>query len=332
MSYVCSLIQLVLFQPFLRTPVSPLLGFHCSNILCHPHCTDSKTAKGYNCHKGEFCHWPYPGMQRILSRSDIDHSMSCKESIGVYDSPAHLHFLLNSFSTWFTLSSLAAQRGTQQCRITRDSVRNLEPQSHPRAASSQSVFYQDPQVTLKHSKVGELQVLAQNFWIPSSSYSHHVHSQLGVSRKKSSTPSLSFWLTRLRLAQSRPWALVLQGAYLIRLSVALSCDLDLPFLLINGWAGSLAPFTLPELLEMHLRISYGWPEGPHPASSHARCNRSQSSEVYDLFLVLPNVQSRCPCDELARLMAYLNTFQVCSFRPLLPRGYLLCENTSVMKP
>ena len=81
-----------------------------------------------------------------------------------------------------------------------------------------------------------------------------------------------------------------------------------------------------------LRISYGWPEGPHPASSHARCNHSQSSEVYDLFLVLPNVWSRCPCDELARLMAYLNTFQVCSFRPLLPRGYLLCENMSVMKP
>lgn len=81
-----------------------------------------------------------------------------------------------------------------------------------------------------------------------------------------------------------------------------------------------------------LRISYGWPEGPHPASSHARCNHSQSSEVYDLFLVLPNVWSRCPCDELARLMAYLNTFQVCSFRPLLPSGYLLCENMSVMKP
>lgn len=112
-----------------------------------------------------------PGMQRISSRSDIDHGMSCKESIGVYDSPAHLRFLLNSFSTWFTLSSLAAQRGTQQCRITWDSVRNLEPQSHPRAASSQSVFYQDPQVTLKHSRVGELQVLAQNFWIPSSLFS-----------------------------------------------------------------------------------------------------------------------------------------------------------------
>ena len=98
-------------------------------------------------------------------------------------------------------------------------------------------------------------------------------------------------------------------------------------------AGQAPWLHLPSLSSWKctLRISYGWLEGPHPASSHARCNHSQSSEVYDLFLVLPNVRSRCPSDELAGLMAYLNIFQVCSFRPLLPCGYLLCENMSVMK-
>lgn len=80
-----------------------------------------------------------------------------------------------------------------------------------------------------------------------------------------------------------------------------------------------------------LRINGGWFEGPRPASSHARCNHSQSSGVYDLFLVVPNVRSRCPSVELAGLMAYLNIFQVCYFRPLLPHGYHLYQNMSVVK-
>lgn len=90
--------------------------------------------------------------------------------------------------------------------------------------------------------------------------------------------------------------------------------------LINGCPGSLASLIpLPVRLEKHPRISCGWLDRPHPAASRARCNHSQSSEVYDLFLVVPNVRSRCPGVELAGLMAYLNIFQFCSFRTLLPR-------------
>lgn len=122
-------------------------------------------------------------------------------------------------------------------------------------------------------------------------------------------------------AQSCPWQHfgaepVLSRFLLPLFFVALALLLPL----INGYPGSSAPhIPLPARLEKHPRISCGSLDGPHPASSRARCNHSQSSEVYDLFLVVPNVRSRCPGVELAGLMAYLNIFQFGSFRTLLPR-------------
>lgn len=144
----------------------------------------------------------------------------------------------------------------------------------------------------------------------------HVHIQLDGSGKKSSIPPLSFSFIVLHLHNA------VLGKILVR-------DPLFPIILVTLSQGSCPSLPVVKLLHRLLgsiyppprkagstpqRISCGWPHGPHPASSRARCNQSQSSEVYDLFLVVPNVRSRCPGVELAGLMAYLNIFQILLFQ------------------
>lgn len=127
-------------------------------------------------------------------------------------------------------------------------------------------------------------------------------------------------------------SLAMLYSYAHSLPIILSCDPCLSFPVDKCLHRLLSSMYSPaKRLETHPEDQLWLLEGPHPASPRARCNHSQSSEVYDLFLVVPNVRSRCPSVELAALLTYLNIFQFCSLRPLLPCCCHWCGNMNVVK-
>lgn len=99
------------------------------------------------------------------------------------------------------------------------------------------------------------------------------------------------------------WVLGSSLSISVTLSCGPCCFLSIDNICTGSWALII---LLSGSLEMHPKDWLWLFDGLcPPTSSCARCNHSQSAEVYGLFLVFPNSRSRCPGVELAGLMAQI---------------------------
>ena len=180
MSYVCSLIHLdfiwlLLFQPFLGMPMSLLQGFHYSNILS-PLSHRFKNNKRLQFLQEGTLSWTLlrefscPRIQRTSSGSG---PMAWPvESMGVYDPPALPHFLLNSFPTLSSIYSLAAQRGSSRVASPGSllEMENLGPTSDQ--LYQNLYFNKICRLFWNTVKMENYRIIEENFWNPSSRFSH----------------------------------------------------------------------------------------------------------------------------------------------------------------